>query len=151
MSVQLILQRDPAFEEDLARDFRPIEVREKNYLCTLVTESGVRTTYNRRQRRIRFAAKDGNSVREIVNDLGPATSEQGYFLPCDGEVEMAHVVELFEWSKRETIRRAAIADAERPKRAERWLKLLADSSDEAGRRINNVSAFGPGYTKQRGS
>jgi len=147
---ELMVERTLLFEEDLKRDFRPFEVVEGNFLCTLPSPiSGRPMTYNRRQRRVRYISADQNSIRETVDDRGPATADGQFVMPCGGAVEMAEAWDqidaLKERSRALTARQAAV----KPLRDAAWLVALAEMQEQEFEDFNRRSVVGPGLTVQR--
>jgi hypothetical protein len=148
--VELLLERTPEFEADLARDFRPYEVVEGDFTYTVVVDGRLRIIH-RRQRKVRYVGSDQNSIREVVNDLGAATGETSYVIPCSNEVEMAQAFELFDLARRkhlELVRRRAWV---KPLRDAAFRQAIAVSNEEVGRRSRGASSFGRFQRIQRES
>jgi len=147
---ELMVERTFLFEDELKRDFRPFEVVEGNFLCTLPSPvSGRLTTYNRRQRRVRYISHDQNSIRETVDDRGPATADGQFVMPCGGAVEMAEawdqIEALKERSRALTARQAMV----KPYRDEAWFNILAQMQEQEVEDFHRRSVSGPGLTVQR--
>lgn len=148
MVVELMLTRTPEFEAELKRDFKPFEVMEGDFTYDLVID-GRRAILNRRQRKVRYVSADQNSIREVINDLGEATGEDAYAMPCDGVVEMAQAWELIDWAKRKAAERRARQTWVGPIRKAAFLQAVADSTEESVKRALRASTFGPIQRIQR--
>jgi hypothetical protein len=141
--------RDPVMEEELKRDFRPFEIVECNMPRVHVGSDGRKRILQRRIRMVRFVNIEQTRVREIITDLGPASNEQPFAMPCDGQVEMAQALELFGWAKRASEERRARSELIKPERDRAFLNGIADVADEWTKRKLGLSTFGPGGKLQR--
>ena len=147
--VEIIRQKTPQFMDELTRDFVPYEVIEGDFSYTGVRPDGSRQILHRRQRKVRYASPDQNSLCETVDDLGPATGEDAFVIPCEGAVEMAQAIELIDWQKRvaaEMKRRRAEIEPERTRHFLTQLELLRE---EALLAQHGTSSFGPHARVQR--
>ncbi len=148
--VEIIRRNDPLIAEELKRDFRPFEIWEGNAAVTVVGEDHRLRVVHRRRRVIRYISTlDGEKARDIITDLGPATAQEAFVLPCDGEVELCHALELIEWAKRSSAERAARNKAIKPERDRAFLEGLADTADDWTKRKLGRSTYGPGGKIQR--
>lgn len=150
MTVELLLERTPGLEAELRRDFRPLEIVEGNFAYNVLnSETGRVTLQWRRQRQITYVKSDQNTTAKVVTDLGPATYDGQFVMPCSDEVEMAQAIELIEWGKREAAQRREREAWVKPLRTAAWLKALQESNEEAQRRATGASTFGPSHKVQR--
>lgn len=150
--VEIIRERTLAFEEDLKRDFRPLEVREGNFTYRVAGPDMKIRIVHRRQRKVLFVdPRDVNRLCEIVEDLGPATMDDPWVMPCQEGVEWAQAVELFEWAKRKRAEMEARRAIVKPLRDEAFLLSVQAHYEEAGRRASGLSSFGPYQRIQRES
>lgn len=154
--MDLDLVRDgnsPLFQEELRRDFRPMEVREGNFQYRVLYPDGRFRLVHRRQRKVLFIDKrDANRLCEmVVQDLGPATAEDPWVIPCDGEVEWAQALELADWAKRKRDERQSREAWVNPLRREAMLASVQLKYEEAARRATGLSTFGPHQRVQRES
>lgn len=147
--VEIIRQRDPVLLEDLKRDFRPLVVMEGNFLYRAVGEDMRVRLIHRRQRKIRFVSLDQDRVCEVVEDLGPATQDDPWIQPCDGEVEWGESQELIAWSLRKRAERAEREAWVKPLRTAAFIQAISDSTDEAVKRAVGSSTFGEHVRIQR--
>ena len=148
--VELLLERTPGLEAELARDFRPLEIVESNFPYNVLNRDTGRVTLQwRRQRHITYVKRDQNTTAKVVTDLGPATQDGQFVMPCSNEVEMAQAIELFEWSRREAQARREREQWVKPLRDKAFMQALQESNEEAGRRATGASTFGPKHKVQR--
>ena len=149
MGIEIIRMRDPMEEEELKRDFRPVEIMECNYPRVTVGDDGRKRILQRRIRMIRFINLEQTRVRELITDLGPATREEPFAMPCDGEVEMSQALELFAWAKRASAERTVRTALIKPERDRAFLNGIADVADDMVKRKLGLSTFGRGGKLQR--
>lgn len=147
--VEIIRERNPQFMDELKRDFVPYEVMEGDFSYRGVTPDGRMSLLHRRQRKVRYVSHDQNSLRETVDDLGPATGEDAVVIPCDGAVEIAQAIELIAWHKRvaEVLKRRR-AEVE-PERTKYFLDQMELLNDEARRAQKGMTTVGPYARVQR--
>lgn len=143
---------DPQDWDDLRRDFKPIQVGEKDMSRKVLGDDGLYRILQRRVRVVFFIGKDQTTKRHLAWDMGPATGEDAVLIPCEGAVEMSQVFDIFETHIRQ---RAPAAMADRALRQEardqRFLRGLIQEADE--RRLNalGLSSFGQYARVQRTS
>jgi hypothetical protein len=147
--VEIIRERNLVLEEDLKRDFKPFEIFEGNFQYRVVGPDLCIRTINRRQRKVRYVSSDQNRICETITDLGVATDEDAFVMPCDGAVEMAQANELFDWAKRARNERKAREAWVKPIRDEAFRNYVADAFEEGARRAVGQSSFGPLVQLQR--
>lgn len=147
--MEIIRERNPLFEAELRRDFKPEEVVEANFAYRAITAEGRMVLLHRRQRKVRFRSLDGNSICETVVDLGPATQDQAITVPCGGENEIAHVFELLDWAARRRAELRARRAEVQPLRDAAFLASLQNYAEEFERRRRGISTFGYGGQLQR--
>ena len=147
--VEIIRERNPVFEEDLKRDFRPLEVREGNFTYRVVGPDMRVRIVHRRQRKVLFVALDQNSTCETVQDLGPATQADPWCMPCDEGVERAQALELFDWALRKRAELAERRALVKPLRDKAFLQGIAEVNEEIAMAMNGTSSFGPYARVQR--
>lgn len=153
MDIDLIRTMDPLFEEELKRDFRPLEVREGDFSYRAQSPDGRVRLIHRRQRKVLFVdPKDANHTCElVVADLGVATQEDPWVMPCDGEVEWAQVLELVDWAMRKRAERAAREAQVNPLRTEAMWKNVLENYEKGALAAHGSSTFGPYQRIQRES
>lgn len=149
--VEIMRNRDPLLVEELGRDFRPLRIMEGNFTYRVCGPDMRIRIVHRRQRKIQFVSLDQNRACEVVDDLGVATSDDPFVMPCDEEVEMAQALELFEWAKRKASERKAREAWVKPLRTAAFIQAVAESNDEAVKQAVGASTFGQYLTKQRES
>lgn len=149
-----IVMRNAAAEsvDDIRPDARPIEAMEADRFIHVRRPDGFVTTRQRRIRMVKFVhPTDANKLCTALKDMGPPTGEPDIFIPCDGEVEMAHVHELLDSAaerRRERVRLAALL---LPERTAFFRKSLLEIGLEGIARKQGISTFGPGGFTQRES
>jgi hypothetical protein len=114
-----------------------------------VGDDGRKRILQRRIRMIRFINLEQTRVRELITDLGMATREEPFAMPCDGEVEMSQALELFAWAKRASAERTARTALIKPERDRAFLNGIADVADDMVKRKLGLSTFGRGGKLQR--
>lgn len=177
--MEIIRERNPLFEFELKRDFRPLEVAEGDFTLEVTNDGrsvlmmdretgqvfpdpdgtmmaicpadGRRRLLQRFQRRITFVSLDQNRTAMTVTDLGPARGITPVFIPCENEVEMAQALETLDWAA--VKRRELVArEAEiKPLRTAAMLASVQNKFDEAQRAARGLSTFGPHVRIQRES
>ena len=121
----------PEHPTDLPRGFVPFDACEKDFKDST---KGL----HRRLRLVRIISPDQNSLKTLVEDLGPPTGEDGVYIPCQGANDMAHVHELLDQALRNRKARKAqraLLLPERHKQLQRWLINYAEQAilEKAGR------------------
>lgn len=149
MTIEIRREVNPQFEEELRRDFRPIAVLEADFTYRVVGDDGRQRIVHRRQRKIRYVSHDQNRICETVKDLGEATGETPFLIPCEGEVELAQAIELWEWAYRKRRELRERQAQVQPLRDEAWRNALVDLAEEGQRRSVGMSSFGPYQRIQR--
>lgn len=147
--VEVIRERNPRFEDELRREFKPFEIVEGDFTYTAVGPDMRARIIHRRQRKVRYVSADQNELRETVNDLGPATGEDSYVVPCSDAVEMAQALELIDWQKRKTAELAARRAMVAPIRDAEWKRFLVDFDEENRKKIRGLTTVGPYQRIQR--
>lgn len=149
MAVEIQRRVDPQFEDELRRDFRPHEIVEGDFTYRVVGQDLRVRIVHRRQRKIRYVSLDQNRICETVRDLGPATGEGGFVVPCSEEVEIAQAMELLDWAARKRAELRQRQAEVQPLRDEAWRQSVVAHFEEAARRSVGMSTFGPYQRIQR--
>lgn len=147
--MEIIRERDPLFEAELRRDFKPEEVVEGNFAYRAAMPDGRIIQLHRRQRKVRFRSRDGNSICETVVDLGPANRDTSVVVPCGGENEIAQIFELLDWAARKRAELRARRAEVQPLRDAAFIASLRNYAEEFERRRHGISTFGYGGKLQR--
>lgn len=147
--VEIIRERNPRFMDELKRDFVPFEVVEGDFSYRAVSPDGRATLLHRRQRKVRYVSHDQNSLSETVDDLGPATGEDSYVIPCHEAVEVAQAIELIEWAKRKAAELEARRAIVEPLRTASWMDWLKRQQEEAKLQVRGATTVGPYQRVQR--
>lgn len=132
----------PQHPTELPKGFKPHDACERDWRHPL-------TGASRRLRMIRIVAHDQNSLKTLVEDLGPATGEDGVYIPCDGVVEMAHVHEMLDQAIRNRARRRVERAERLPLLHEQFRIGLLNEAEEGILRKIGASTFGPYQTTER--
>ncbi len=149
--VEIIRERNLLFEDDLKRDFKPFEIVEGNFTYQVVGPDMRIRIVHRRQRKVRYVSSDQNQIAEVVTDLGAATNDDAFAMPCDGAVEMAQALELFEWAKRARRERKEREAWVKPLRDEEFKRAIVDAFEEGAKRAVGLTTVGPHVRIQRES
>ncbi len=90
----------PEHPMELPPGFIPFDACERDFTDPVTGRA-------RRLRIVRVVAEDQNSLKYLIEDLGPPTGEDGVFIPCEGANEMRLVHELLDQAKRNREERRA--------------------------------------------
>lgn len=134
----------PQHPTELPRGYKPHDATERDFV---VPGTGL----SRRLRMIRIVAHDQNSLKTLIEDLGPATGEDGVYVPCDGVVEMAHVHELLDQAIRNRVLRKKERAERLPLLHEKMRLGLIQTAEEGMLRQRGASTFGPYQNTERAS
>lgn len=134
----------PEHPTDLPRGFVPYEACEKDF-------REPNTGRSRRLRLVRIISHDQNSLKTLVEDLGPPTGEDGVYIPCQGANDMAHVHELLDQAKRNRAERKKLRAELLPTRHEMIRLGLLNYAEQAMAWKAGRSTFGPYQNTERTS
>lgn len=151
MTVELNFRKaEPQDWDELARDFKPVDVSERDRTVQQPGPDGRVRILQRRVREVRFVTGDQNSIKTMVWDIGPATGDDAITIPCGGATDMAQVHDAFDkhlndWYPFYLQRRRAM-QADRDKR---FYEAIIREADERTKKALGLSTYGPGGFTQR--
>lgn len=137
--------------DELFRDFKPLTVSERDVTQREVGSDLLLRIVQIRVREVVFVdPDDANRVKRIAFKLGPATGVDHITIPCDGAVDMAQVMDIFEHHLNERLpQHLAERAARQEDRDRRFYEGLVREADEQTKRKLGLSTFGPGGSTQR--
>lgn len=148
----MVRSATPESLADVKPDAKPISVFEGDRFIPVRHENGGVTPV---ERRVRVATlvhpTDANKRITVLKVMGPPTGEQGVFIPCDGEVEMAHVHELLDAAIERRRTRAAARALLLPEKNASFQAAIREAGEDGVLRLKGHSTFGPGGQTTRES
>ncbi|MEY4763059.1 MAG: hypothetical protein RLZZ200_2915 [Pseudomonadota bacterium] len=142
---------DPQLWDELDRDFKPLDVSERDATLKAFGADLRYRLLQRRVREVRFISNDQNSIKTLTWDMGPATGIDAITIPCGGASDMAQVFDIFETHLAETLPRVYAERAERAKeRDHRFTEGIIERAAERTKRALGLSTYGPYGHVQRG-
>lgn len=131
--------------DELFRDFKPLNVSEKDVTMREVGDDLLLRIKHYRVREVVFVdPDDANRVKRIAFKLGPATGVDHITIPCSQAVDMAQVMDIFEHHLNERLpNHLAERAARQEDRDKRFFDGLVREADEQTKRKLGLSTFGP--------
>lgn len=151
MTYIITRRADPETWEEIERDFKPIDVSERDRAMKSVGNDGLIRIEQVRVREVRVIAADQNSIKTLCWRIGAATGEDAITVPCEGATDMAQVHDIFQKHVEETYPQyLAQRAARKPDRDHRFMEGIIQRADENVKRALGLSTYGPGGFTQRG-
>lgn len=133
----------PEHPEELPPGFIPYDACERDFTHPATGRA-------LRLRMVRVVAHDQNSLKTLIENLGPATGEDGVYIPCEGANDMRHVHELLDQAKRNREERKVRRSLLLPERHAYNQRRLITLGEEMMLQNAGVSSFGPLISTERG-
>ena len=132
----------PEHPMELPPGYIPYDACEKDFTVPATGQA-------RRLRIVRVIAHDQNSLKHLIEDLGPPTGEDGVYIPCEGANEMRLVHELLDQAKLNRKERSARRLLELPGKHEKMRLGLINYAEQMMLAKAGISTFGPLQSTER--